>query len=35
MYIPEGQWEKICLFVLYVDDILLTTNNKGLLHEVK
>jgi hypothetical protein len=26
---------KICFLVLYVDDILLTTNDKGLLHEVK
>ena len=26
---------KICFLVLYVDDILLVTNDKGLLHEVK
>ena len=26
---------KICFFVLYVDDILLATNDKRLLHEVK
>ena len=26
---------KICFFVLYVDDILLATNDKDLLHEVK
>ena len=26
---------KICFLVLYVDDILLATNNKGLLCEVK
>ena len=26
---------KICFLVLYVDDILLATSDKGLLHEVK
>ena len=26
---------KICFLVLYVDDILLATNNKCLLYEVK
>ncbi|RVW43322.1 Retrovirus-related Pol polyprotein from transposon TNT 1-94 [Vitis vinifera] len=26
---------KVCFLVLYMDDILLATNNKGLLHEVK
>ena len=26
---------KICFLVLYVDDILLDTNDRGLLHEVK
>ena len=26
---------KICFLVLYVDDILLETNDKGLLYEVK
>ena len=26
---------KICFLVLYVDEILLATNDKGLLHEVK
>ena len=26
---------KICFLVLYVDDILLTANDRGLLHEVK
>ena len=26
---------KICYLILYVDDILLASNDKGLLHEVK
>ena len=26
---------KICFFVLYVDDILLASNDKGMIHEVK
>ena len=26
---------KICFLILYMDDILLATNDKGLLHEVK
>ena len=26
---------KICFLMLYVDDILLATNDKGLLYEVK
>ena len=26
---------KICFLILYVDDILLTTNDKDLLHEVE
>ncbi|RVW72857.1 Retrovirus-related Pol polyprotein from transposon TNT 1-94 [Vitis vinifera] len=31
----EVSGSKVCFFVLYVDDILLATNDKGLLHEVK
>ena len=26
---------KICFLILYVDDILLATNYRGLMHEVK
>ena len=26
---------KICFLIMYVDNILLATNDKGLLHEVK
>ena len=26
---------KICFLILYVDDILLATNDRGLIHEVK
>ncbi|KAL6317320.1 hypothetical protein AAG906_030073 [Vitis piasezkii] len=34
---PSSDGEKLvfCFLVLYVDDILLATNDKGLLHEVK
>ena len=28
-------WSKICFLVLYVDDILLAANDKGMLYEVK
>ena len=31
----KSSGSKICFLVLYVDDILLATNDKGLLHEVK
>ena len=26
---------KICFLILYVDDIVLVTNDRGLMHEVK
>ncbi|RVW35870.1 Retrovirus-related Pol polyprotein from transposon TNT 1-94 [Vitis vinifera] len=32
---PMVNGSKVCFLVLYVDDILLATNDKGLLHEVK
>ena len=35
MYIPEGQCDQICFLILYVDDIVLATNDNGLLYEVK
>ena len=35
MYIPKGRGRKICFLVLYVDDILLLANDKGMLYEVK
>jgi len=35
MYISEGQWEKVIFLILYVDDILLATNDLGLLNETK
>jgi len=35
MYISEGQWEKVIFLILYVDDILLATNDFGLLSETK
>lgn len=31
----EGRWEQVYLFMLYVDDILLVTNNLALLYETK
>ncbi|RDX88787.1 hypothetical protein CR513_29567, partial [Mucuna pruriens] len=31
----KASGSKICFLVLHVDDILLSTNNKGLLYEVK
>ncbi|RVW59615.1 Retrovirus-related Pol polyprotein from transposon TNT 1-94 [Vitis vinifera] len=33
--LPMVNGSKVCFLVLYVDDILLATNDKGLLHEVK
>jgi len=35
MYISKGQWEKVIFLILYVDDILLATNDLGLLNETK
>lgn len=35
MYISKGHGSKIYFLVLYVDDILLATNDKRLLHKVK
>jgi len=35
MYISEGQWEQVIFRILYVDDILLTTNDLGLLSQTK
>jgi len=35
MYIQKVSGSKICFLVLYVNDIVLATNDKGLLYEVK
>ena len=35
MYVSEGQWEYDYFLILYIDDILLATNNLGLLHETE
>lgn len=35
MSIFETQWSKFIFVILYVDNILLATNNLGLLYEMK
>jgi len=35
MYISKGQWERLIILILYVDDILHAGNDLGLLHETK
>jgi len=35
VYIPKDQWEKVYIFILYVDDILLPANDLGILRETK
>ena len=32
---PKVSGNKTCFLVLYVDDILLATNDKGMMHRVK
>ena len=35
MYISEGQWEQVYILIMYVDNILLATNDLGVLSETK
>jgi len=35
MYISEGQWRKFIFLILYVDDILLATNDLSVLRKTK
>ena len=35
MHLPQVLWKKIHFSILYVDDILLASNDKSFLHEIK
>ena len=35
MYIPKISGNKICILVLYVDNMLLVSNNMIMIHETK